>query len=280
MAEHLAEQTRLQMPSFRGRMGPVAINQLAEDGVDTIAEAAEYRAPTRSRVPLPGRKGRQQGQILPEQLLPKMRRPVVAIAYQYPLSARCKLRDNAQFMDVSRGLGETGNHPRLAQVHVDPEAVESLPIQDILSEGSFSSEPLAAVSSGELILRRRGDREAIHQSKGGIVSHGTQEVLPHLLLDLQEIGGLPGESGSVHSLQARKESPIMLAEIAVQFRVLATAQDFSHRFHSQDLGVRQDRSRTPLAQAFSLKKAVHRVIYQAKDSYYQNVQVPTHLHDK
>ena len=73
------------------------------------------------------------------------------------------------------------------RVHVDSEAVESLPSQDILSEGSFSSEPLAAVSPGELTDRKR---EAVRQSKGGVVSDGAQELLPNLLLDLPQVGCL------------------------------------------------------------------------------------------
>jgi hypothetical protein len=145
---------------------------------------------------------------------------------------------------------------------MEPEAVEGLPVQDIFPEGSFPSEPLAAVGSGELT---NGNGEAIHQSEGRVVLDQTQKLLPNLLLDLPEVGGLPGESGSMHSLQAGKEVPIMLAEIAVQFRVLAAAQEFSHCFHGQNLGVRQSRRKSALPQVFPSKKALQRIIDQAKD---------------
>ena len=43
MAEHLPEHARSQMPDILGRdsLGLIAVDQLAEDGVDTVADAAE-----------------------------------------------------------------------------------------------------------------------------------------------------------------------------------------------------------------------------------------------
>ena len=104
----------------------------------------------RPRVSLPGPKGRQQSHTLPEQFLPKTRRPVVVIAYQYPLSTFSELRDNAQFMEIGGSHSETCDHPRPAQTHVNPKSIEGLPGQDILTEGSFSREPPTSVSPSEL----------------------------------------------------------------------------------------------------------------------------------
>ena len=104
------------MPDILGpdSLGLIAVDQLAEDGGDTVADAAERGTPVRPRVSLPGPKGRQQGHILPEQFIPKTRRPVVAIAYQYPSSTFSKLLDNAQLMDIGGSLSETcpGKKPR------------------------------------------------------------------------------------------------------------------------------------------------------------------------
>lgn len=55
VAEFLGQQTTVQMPDVLGPdpLGLVVVDQLAEDGLDAVAQAAESGAKTRSRIPLP-----------------------------------------------------------------------------------------------------------------------------------------------------------------------------------------------------------------------------------
>ena len=169
---------------------------MAEDGVDTVAEAAEQGTPARPRVPFRRPIGCQQGQASLTQLLSQRGSPVVAVTHQYSSGICSKFWDNAPFMDVSRSYDEAGDQPRPTQAHVDPEAVESLPTQDILAESRLTSETVAPVGPGELADRKG---EAIYQSEGGIVSYGIEEPLPHPLLYLPKVGCLAHESGSMDS---------------------------------------------------------------------------------
>ncbi len=251
--------------------GLVAIDQLAEDSLNTIAGASGNETPAGVRVSLLRPKGRQYGYAFLTQFIRLSRRPVIPVANQGPWGTFSKLWHNAEFVSIGGSHGEASDYPRPAQVYVDPEAVESLPNQSILSKGSFSAESLATVSSGELTYWKR---KAINESKGRIGLDRAQQVLLHLLLDLPKVGGLANESGSMHPLQPRKEMPIMLAEVSVQIGILAAAQEFSHRFHGQYLGISQGRiTPPPLAQALSLEKGLQSIIYSAKDCYDIRIQV-------
>lgn len=71
MAEHLTEQTTTQVPAVLSpdALGLVPVNQLAEDGIDTVTQAAQYGAKASPRIPFPRSKGRHQGHTVLEQFL-------------------------------------------------------------------------------------------------------------------------------------------------------------------------------------------------------------------
>ena len=108
-------------------------------------------------------------------------------------------------------------------------------------------------------------------------------MLPHLLLDLPKVGGLANESGAVRFPNSRKEVLVMLAEVGVQTGILAAAQEFSHHFHGQCLGISQDRINPPLAQALSLEKGLRKRDFNASSRRQKTAMIyesrsTTHLH--
>jgi hypothetical protein len=63
----------------------------------------------------------------------------------------CDLWEHAKLMGVGRGHREAADHPRPADPHVHPKAIEGLFEQRVLAEVGLPTESTAAVGSGEHI---------------------------------------------------------------------------------------------------------------------------------
>src|ERR671926_709957 len=82
VAEDLPQQPAGQMPKVFGphSLEGVSSGELRKDGVDPVAQAAQRRAPLRSRIALLGAVGREEFYAqAPRQPFPPLGRPVVAI---------------------------------------------------------------------------------------------------------------------------------------------------------------------------------------------------------
>lgn len=174
----------------------VASHELGEDGVYAVAKPAQEGAPPGGGIALlaPARREELDARAT-RQFLLRFGRPVVAVADGEPFGGLDdELRHDGEIVGVGRGQREAGDEARPADTtHVHPETVEGLPEKRVFAESGLSPETAAAVGSGEKARRRQGER--VHQGEGGVVGGVGQELLPEALLDLPEVGGLPGEGG-------------------------------------------------------------------------------------
>jgi hypothetical protein len=96
---------------------------------------------------------------------------------------------------VGRSHRDAADHPRPANPYVHPKAVEGLLEEGVLAEGGLPFEARAAIGSGEQAYWQ-GQRVA--DGEGRVVRHAGEELSPEELLDLPQVGGLPGEGGAMH----------------------------------------------------------------------------------
>jgi hypothetical protein len=167
----------------------VAFRQLRKDGVYTVTEPAEEGAPLGGGVPLLGGVWGQELHAPAGQLLGGLRGVVVAVPDDHTGGRLGDLREHGEFVGVGRGHRETGYDPRPADPHVHTEAVEGLLEEGVLAESGFSFEARAAVGAGEQASRQR---HRVADGEGRVVRGRTEELLPEALLDLPEVGRLPG----------------------------------------------------------------------------------------
>jgi hypothetical protein len=69
-----------------------------------------------------------------------------------------------------------------------------------------------------------------------------QELLPEELLDLPEVGCLPGEGGAMHTSEVREEVSIVAPEVRKEFGVFVEPQELTDDLDSKDFGVAERRS--------------------------------------
>ena len=192
--EDFAQQSACQMPEV-ARPHPlyrIALCELAKDGVDPVAKAAQHGTSLGIGITLFGGVGSQKLHTPPGQLLPNWRRMVVAVPDDDPRCSFEEFGEQVDLVGVGRSYRQASDHPRPANPHVYSKAVEGLSEQRILAESGFSFEALAAVGSGEQ-TRRQGQRVA--DGEASIVRSESKEFLPKVFLSLPEVGCLPGEGG-------------------------------------------------------------------------------------
>jgi hypothetical protein len=115
------------------------------------------------------------------QLLPGLRRVVVAVSDDQPGGKLGDLWEHGELVGVGRSHRETGYDPRPADPYVHAEAVGGLLEQGVFAESGLSFEARAAVGAGEH-ARRQGHR--LTKREASIVRGFGQELLPEELLGL------------------------------------------------------------------------------------------------
>ena len=144
--EHFAQQPAGEVPHVT-RPHPlhaVALCELAENGVYPVTKPTEEGALLGLRVSFLGGVGGQELHAHARQLLPPLRRVVVAISDDQAGGKLGDLREHGELVDVGRGHRDTGDHPRPADPRVHPETVEGLPEQRVLAEGRLPTKARAA----------------------------------------------------------------------------------------------------------------------------------------
>ena len=127
----------------------VAPAQLRKDGVYPVAKTAKEGTPLRSGISLFGGLRSQELYAHARQLLAGLGRVVVAVSYDQPRSSFGDLWEHGKLAGIGRSYRDAADHPRPANSHMHPKAVEGLLEEGVLAETSLPFEALAAMGSGE-----------------------------------------------------------------------------------------------------------------------------------
>src|SRR5215218_8547901 len=176
--EDFPEQPACQMPEVT-RPHPlygVTLGELAENGVYAVAKTAQQGTPSGSRISLLlGGVGGQKFDAHLRQLLSGLRRVVVTVSYDDPGGKLGEFWEHRELMGVGWSHREASDHPRPADPHVHPKAVEGLPEQCVLAKSGLATETPAAISAGKQ-ASWQGHRVA--DGEGRVVRSVGQELLP------------------------------------------------------------------------------------------------------
>jgi hypothetical protein len=121
---------------------------------------------------------------------------VVAISDDRARSSLGDLWEHGKLVGIGRGYRDAADHPRPANPHMHPKAIEGLLEESVLAESSLPFEALAAMGSGEQ-TRWQGHRVA--DGEGRVVRNAGEELSPEELLGLPQVRCLPGEGGAMHT---------------------------------------------------------------------------------
>lgn len=144
----------------------VALGELTENGVYPIANSAEEGASFGIGVSFLRGVRSQKLHTHARQLIPGLRRVVVAVSDDQPRAKLGDLWEHGEFVDVGRGHRQAGDETRPANPNVHPETVEGLPEKGILAESCLPTKALAPVGSGE---QARRQRHRVADSEGRVV---------------------------------------------------------------------------------------------------------------
>jgi len=218
VAEDRAEQAAGEVPRV-ARPGPpdaLALGQLAEDGVEAVAQPTQGRAPSRLGI-APGRAvGGDEADAPRGERGGEGRRPGVAVADGGAAGRLGQPRDEREVVGVGRGDGEAREHAGPGDAGVDAAAVHRLPRHHVLAEGGLATEAAAARGAGEAADRQR---EAVEQRERRVVRSLRGAVPPQALLDPPQVGGLAGERGPMDLPQRREPVAVVPPEVALERRV-------------------------------------------------------------
>src|SRR5919202_2717668 len=166
--EDFAQQYARQMPEVARPhlLYRIALCELAENGVYPVAKPTEEGALFRGRVSLLGGIRGQKLHTSARQLLPGLWRMVVAVSDDQPRSSLGEFWEHGKLVGIGRGYRDAADHPRPANPHMHPKAVEGLLEEGVLAESSLPFEALAAMGSGEQ-ASWQGHRVA--DGEGGVV---------------------------------------------------------------------------------------------------------------
>jgi hypothetical protein len=230
--EHLAHQPAGEMPQV-ARPFPlygVSFGGLAENSVYPVAKTAQQGTPSGSWISLLGGvRGQKFNAQALRQLFCGFGRVVVAVSYNDPRGKLGEFWKHAELMRVGRGHREAGDHPRPADAHVHPKAIEGPPEQCVLAKSRLATETPARISSDEQ-ARRQGYR--IADGEGGIVGSVGQQRLLEAFLNLPEVGRLPGEGGAMHPHEVREVVGVVAPEVRKELRIFVESQELAYDLHS------------------------------------------------
>ena len=184
---------------------------------------------------------------------------VVAVCDEKARSSLSEFWEHGKLVGIGRGYRDASDHPRPANPHVHPKAVEGLPEQGVLAESGLPAESTATVGSGE---QARRQRERVRQSEGRVVGSEGEKLLPEVLLDLEEVGRLPSEGGAVDDPERGEPLCVVPSEEEADCLVVGVyAEELSYDLDGEDLGVGKLRGGTTLTDTPSFEP----IVYQAED---------------
>ncbi len=165
--EDLTEQAACQVPQLARpyALYGVALCELRKDGVYPVAKATQEGAPLGIGIALLGPVGSQKLDASPGQFLPNRRRPVVAVPNHHAPGMLNQVGHYRKLVGVGSGYRDASDHPRPADPHVCPKAVEGLPEERVLAEGSLSLKTPAAVGAGEQACLGRGKESQMAKAR-------------------------------------------------------------------------------------------------------------------
>jgi hypothetical protein len=202
MHQDFAQQPVGQMPQVTrpDALDGTAIDQLAKDGIDAVADATQPRAPAWVRVALGRAIGRQQLDAVAAPLSGRggRGRPVIAVADQRPRRLLRQGRNHRQFMDIGGRDPEAGDDSRPFQPDMHAQAVKGLAHQRIFAERGLGAEPPTPVRPSKLA---DGQREAVDDGELLVMRHVPQHILPQPFCEppeLSQVGGLADKGRPMH----------------------------------------------------------------------------------
>ena len=148
-----------------------------------------------------------------------------------------------------------------------PKTVEGLPEKGVLAESGLSPEAAAAVVGSGEQARRQWHR--IYEREGGVVGSKRKEFLPEVLLELPEVGCLPGEGGPMYLVESGEPSSVVTAEEEVDALVGVEPEELSYDLDGENLRVAElgRRSTTSDTPSFDL------VIHEAEDGHDEGANI-------
>ena len=267
--EDFAQESACQMPEVArpNLLYRIALRELAENGVYPIAKPTEEGAPFGIWVSLLGGVRSQKLRTDARQLLPGLRRMVVAIPDDETGGALGEFGNDRELMGVGRGHRDAGDDAWPADPRVHPEAVEGLFEERVLAEGGLSLKTPTAVGSGEQ-TRRQGHR--VDEGEGGVVRSASHKLLPKALFDLPQVGCLAAEGGAVHPQEVREEVGVVAPEVRKELCILVYPQELTDNLDSDDLGVEERGSGSACSEASEVSDTV---VYEAEDGYDEGAKI-------
>ena len=261
--EDFAQQSTSKVPEVAcpHPLYRITFGELAENGVYPVAKPTEEGALFRGRISFLGGIWGQKFHTHTHQLLPGLWRMVVAVSDDQARSSLGVSWEHGKLVGIGRGHRDAADHPRPANPHVHPKAVEGLLEEGVLAESGLPAEALAAMGSGEQ-ASRQGHRVADGEDR--VVRNAGEELSPEELLGLPQVRCLPGESGAMHVQEVREEVGVVPAEVREELRVFVEPQELADDLHSEDFGVAERGGGSALSEA---PEVLETVIYEAEDGY-------------
>ncbi len=139
--------------------------------------------------------------------------------------------------------------------------------EGVLAESGLSLKTPAAVGTSEQAHRQR---QRVTKREGGIMRDLGQELLPEALLDLPEVGRLPGQGGAIYPHQVREEVNVVAPEVGEELRILVESQELTDDLYGEHFGVAQRWGGSTLSEAPEVSDAV---VDEAEDGDDEGVKI-------
>ena len=194
----------------------ITLGELRKNGVYAVAKPTEEGAPFGMWISFLGGVRSQKFHAHARQLLPPLRRMVVAIPDEQARGALGEFGEHGKLMSIGRSYGQASDDARPGYPHVYSKAVEGLLQESILAEGRLPAKAPAAVGTSEQAHRKR---HRIHECEGRVVRSESEEFLPEVFLEHPEVGRLPSEGGAMHFTEGWEPFDIVAAEEEVDVLV-------------------------------------------------------------
>jgi hypothetical protein len=97
-----------------------------------------------------------------------------------------------------------------------------------------------------------------------------QELLPEALLNLPEVGRLPGEGGAMHPQEVREVVGVVAPEIRKELRIFVESQKFADDLYGEHFRVGECGGGSALSET---PEASDAVIYEAEDGYDEGAKI-------
>lgn len=251
MHEGYAQQAIAQMPQIicPEPFGSTAIVELSEDGIDAIANPAQYRTPTmrRMRTGFAKRSQDQLAHIVQGHL--QTGEPVAAVVSQQPTCSGHQVPDDFALVVVSRSQVHIHNDSWPAHPQVQPKAVERLATGTIFTKAGRVVKTIAAIGASILVHR---DRHTIHDGDDRIIEQQSlTDQTAHTPFYRPQVGHLAYKLTAVQMSRHRQKVCVMVAKVVEHFLILTQTQVGSYDFHRVHLAISELGLRASFPQAFA-----------------------------